>query len=49
MMILSTMLMAVDKFGEAETVRMLESGILKLTGNFKGRELEVVAAYKEVA
>lgn len=45
----STLLDALQRFDETTVVSMLEAGALRLTGNFRGREADVVASYKEAA
>jgi len=47
MQVQTTLLDAIVKFGEDLTVSMLENGTLRLTGNFRGHEREVVIAYAE--
>jgi len=39
-----TLLDALAKLGEVTTIHLLKVGTLKLAGNFKGRESEVVAS-----
>jgi hypothetical protein len=42
-----TLLEALDKLGEVVTILLLKQGTLKLTGNFKGREFEVLAGLND--
>ena len=42
-----TLLEALAKLGEDYTVALLRDGVLKLAGNFKGREAEVVSGLNE--
>ena len=49
MRIRTTLLRALALFGEDETVLLLATGRLRLTGAFRGRETEVVAQWAEAA